>query len=101
MDTVSIPYSFTEATSQLSSQLTVGDILHGHYWIYIYDFAHNRWFKYNDEQVAEVEEKIVYADTSAEGAGPYFVTYVREDIAGDLVEVVRRDLSGNMMSFGD
>ena len=81
--------------------LTVGDVAHGHYWIYIYDFLQNRWFKYNDEQVTEVDEKVVFADNSAEGAGPYFVTYVKEDLAHELVEVVRRDLSGDLMRFSD
>ena len=76
-----------------------GDVAHGHYWIYIYDFAGNRWFKYNDEQVAEVDEKVVFANDSAEGAGPYFVTYIKEDAANDLVEALKRDLSGNLMSF--
>jgi ubiquitin carboxyl-terminal hydrolase 25 len=76
-----------------------GDVLHGHYWIYIYDFDQNRWFKYNDEQVTEVDEKVVYADDSSEGAGPYFITYVKEDMSSELVEVVKRDLSGDLMSF--
>jgi len=76
-----------------------GDVTHGHYWIYIYDFAGNRWFKYNDEQVTEVDEKVVFANDSAEGAGPYFLTYVKEDAANELVEVLKRDLSGNLMSF--
>jgi hypothetical protein len=48
-----------------------------------------------------VDEKVVFADTSAEGAGPYFITYVKEDAANDLVEVIKRDLSGNLMSFVD
>lgn len=59
--------------------LIVGDVAHGHYWIYIYDFVLNKWFKYNDEQVMEVDEKVVFADNSAEGAGPYFVTYVNHE----------------------
>ena len=79
----------------------VGDVTYGHYWIYIYDFSQNRWFKYNDEQVTEVDEKVVFADNSAERAGPYFVTYVKEDMANELVEVVKRDLSGDMMNLGD
>ena len=81
--------------------LIAGDVAYGHYWIYIYDFAQNRWFKYNDEQVTEVDEKVVYADNSAEGAGPYFVTYVKEDEANNLVEAVKRDLSGNLISLTD
>src|SRR5579859_1778116 len=78
-----------------------GDVAHGHYWIYIYDFVGNRWFKYNDEQVTEVDEKVVFANDSAEGAGPYFVTYIKEDAANDLVEALKRDLSGNLMSFAE
>jgi ubiquitin carboxyl-terminal hydrolase 25 len=78
-----------------------GDVAHGHYWIYIYDFAKNTWFKYNDEQVTEVDEKVVFANDSAEGAGPYFVTYVKEDEANTLVEVIKRDLSGNLIGFAE
>jgi len=81
--------------------LTAGDVAYGHYWIYIYDFAQNKWFKYNDEQVTEVDEKDVYANNSAEGAGPYFITYVKDDEANDLVEAVKRDLSGNLIGFSD
>jgi ubiquitin carboxyl-terminal hydrolase 25 len=81
--------------------LIEGSVAYGHYWIYIYDFAGNRWFKYNDEQVTEVDEKVVFANDSAEGAGPYFVTYVKEDAANELVEALKRDLSGNLMSFED
>jgi ubiquitin carboxyl-terminal hydrolase 25 len=69
-----------------------GDVTHGHYWIYIYDFAGNRWFKYNDEQVYEVDETVVFANNSAEGAGPYFLTYVKEDQANELVELLKRDV---------
>src|SRR5436190_21209758 len=50
----------------LVSILIIGDVAYGHYWIYIYDFSQNRWFRYNDEQVTEVDEKVVYADNSAE-----------------------------------
>jgi len=32
------------------------------------------FFKYDDKQVTEVDEKVVFVDNSAEGAGPYFVT---------------------------
>jgi hypothetical protein len=45
-----------------------------------YKFSLNKRFKYNDEQVTEVEEKVVFADNSAEGAGPYPVTYVKEEV---------------------
>ena len=51
--------------------------------------------------MTEVDEKVVFADNSKEGAGPYFVTYVKEDLANELVEVVKRDLSGNLISFVD
>src|SRR5436853_7449659 len=99
MATDSTRCSFTEVRSGKIDLFTLGDVTHGHYWIYIYDFAGNRWFKYNDEQVAEVDEKVVFANDSAEGAGPYFVTYIKEDAANDLVEALKRDLSGNLMSF--
>jgi hypothetical protein len=60
----------------------VGDVAHGHYWIYIYDFELNKWF--HDEQVTEVYEKVGFADNSAEGAGPYFVTFVKEEVGSCL-----------------
>jgi ubiquitin carboxyl-terminal hydrolase 25 len=60
------------------------DVAHGHYWIYIYDFILNKWFKYNDEQVAEVDEKVVFADNSAEDVGLYLITYVKEEVESCL-----------------
>ncbi|RHZ86596.1 hypothetical protein Glove_48g70 [Diversispora epigaea] len=61
----------------------------GHYWIYIYDFEKNRWLKYNDSYVTEVDEYEVFADTTGSSANPYCMVYVREQ-DDQLVETVCR-----------
>jgi ubiquitin C-terminal hydrolase len=62
----------------------------GHYWIYIYDFEKNRWLKFNDSYVTEVEEHVVFADTTGSSANPYCMVYVRARDAKELVETVCR-----------
>nr|CAG8514926.1 14491_t:CDS:10 [Entrophospora candida] len=59
-----------------------GQATFGHYWIYIYDIEKDRWLKYNDSYVTEVEEREVLADTTGSSANPYY--------AKNLVETVCR-----------
>ncbi|CAJ0754873.1 5521_t:CDS:10, partial [Entrophospora sp. SA101] len=54
-----------------------GQATFGHYWIYIYDIEKDRWLKYNDSYVTEVEEREVLADTTGSSANPYCMVYVR------------------------
>ncbi|KAG9298861.1 hypothetical protein G9A89_015882 [Geosiphon pyriformis] len=62
----------------------------GHYWIYIYDFEKDRWFRYNDSHVTEVLETEVFADTTGSFANPYCMVYVRANDCKQLVNTVCR-----------
>ncbi|CAI2169084.1 20432_t:CDS:10, partial [Funneliformis geosporum] len=63
-----------------------GQATFGHYWIYIYDFEKDRWLKFNDSYVTELEEREVFADTTGSSANPYCMVYVRAQEAKELVE---------------
>ncbi|CAG8527134.1 2401_t:CDS:2 [Ambispora gerdemannii] len=67
-----------------------GQASFGHYWIYIYDFELDRWLKYNDTEVSEVEEAEVFADTSGSSTNPYCMVYVRAQDCKRLVNTVCR-----------
>ena len=76
-----------------------GFVNSGHYWIYIYDFKKEVWRKYNDGYVDDVlDTRDIFEespDAGRPGVNPatsYYLTYVRDDIKGDLVESVCRDI---------
>ena len=64
---------------------------HGHYWIYIHDFANNLWRSYNDERVEDFTklEDIFEAKTWAQGT-PTYAVYVAADKV-DYIQPVCRD----------
>ncbi|RIA97236.1 hypothetical protein C1645_814311 [Glomus cerebriforme] len=62
----------------------------GHYWIYIFDFEKDRWLKFNDSYVTEVEDREVFADTTGSSANPYCMVYVKAQDAKELVETICR-----------
>ncbi|KFY29587.1 hypothetical protein V494_08632 [Pseudogymnoascus sp. VKM F-4513 (FW-928)] len=65
----------------------------GHYWIYIYDFAHDIWREYNDERVSIVEDRTrIFGQASTGGATPYYLVYVRDEDKNDIVDAVCREL---------
>lgn len=68
-----------------------GSYGHGHYWIYIHDFANDLWRLYNDETVEEYTklESIFEAKTWDQGT-PTYAVYVAEDRL-DFVQAVCRD----------
>ncbi|KAI2627678.1 cysteine proteinase [Hypoxylon sp. NC1633] len=63
----------------------------GHYWVWIRDFDHNVWYRYNDETVTRDSRgtEAVLKDLNETG-DPYYVAYVRDEIKTDLVEVPQR-----------
>jgi ubiquitin carboxyl-terminal hydrolase 25 len=67
-----------------------GALNSGHYWVWIYDFEHKVWRKYNDENVIEepTTENVLQA-LNREGE-PYYLCYVRKGEEGKLVNVPRR-----------
>lgn len=70
-----------------------GDYGHGHYWIYIYDFAQQLWRKYNDERVEEFPaaklEEILAASDWSHGT-PTYAVYVRDQEKEAIVQPVCR-----------
>lgn len=63
---------------------------HGHYWIYIKDFADDMWRMYNDEKVEEFKklEDIFEAKTWQQGT-PTYAVYVQDDLKNDIQPVCR------------
>ncbi|KAI4097115.1 MAG: hypothetical protein LQ344_000524 [Seirophora lacunosa] len=72
----------------------VGSATFGHYWIYIRDFEKNVWRKYNDESVSAVTDlsQIFDQDPSDRPPTPYFLVYVKDDLADRLVDPVCRNV---------
>ncbi|KAA8894285.1 hypothetical protein FN846DRAFT_786629 [Sphaerosporella brunnea] len=70
-----------------------GSVSFGHYWIYIWDFEKKVFRKYNDQYVSEVvdsNEVFTHSDTDSSPPTPYFLVFVREDLALDTTEAVKR-----------
>ncbi|RKP37804.1 hypothetical protein BJ085DRAFT_32885 [Dimargaris cristalligena] len=66
-----------------------GEASYGHYWIYIRDHVHERWYKYNDSTVTPVDAaQEVFADTTGSNANPYLIVYVRDDRLTELTQSV-------------
>lgn len=69
----------------------VGTATFGHYWIYIYDFKHRIWRKYNDGYVTEVkDEREIYEQEPRYPATPYYLVYVKDELKDRVVEPVYR-----------
>ncbi|KAH7393973.1 ubiquitin C-terminal hydrolase-like protein [Phaeosphaeria sp. MPI-PUGE-AT-0046c] len=63
----------------------------GHYWIYIYDFQNNKWRKYNDDLVTDIDEKDVFKqEEGVIRAASTGVVYIREDLITEVTEAVKR-----------
>jgi hypothetical protein len=67
-----------------------GQATFGHYWVYINDFETGTFRKYNDEYITEVPRDEVFDDTEENTATPYFLVFVREDLAKDYISTVVR-----------
>jgi uncharacterized UBP type Zn finger protein len=62
-----------------------GQANYGHYWIYIRDHVGNKWWKYNDINVSEVNEAEIFKDTTGSTANPYFLVYVKASGKKDMI----------------
>ena len=62
----------------------------GHYWIYIYDFQHNLWRKYNDERVDLVDREEVFMHETSYPQTSTGIVYIREDLVSEYTEAVHR-----------
>ena len=65
---------------------------HGHYWVYIHDFANDIWRLYNDERVEKFTkyEQIFEAKGWDQGT-PTYAVYVAADRLEEMVQPVCRD----------
>jgi ubiquitin carboxyl-terminal hydrolase 25/28 len=65
---------------------------HGHYWIYIKDFAKGMWRKYNDEKVEEYSSvsDILEAKTWEHGT-PTYAVYVQDEVKLDFIQPICRE----------
>ncbi|KAF4980910.1 hypothetical protein FZEAL_3195 [Fusarium zealandicum] len=67
-----------------------GQLMSGHYWVWIHDFEQDVWRKYNDSNVEvkrSTDEVLATLSTSGE---PYFLCYVRDEDKDGYVDVPRR-----------
>ncbi|KAF5009998.1 hypothetical protein FDECE_3815 [Fusarium decemcellulare] len=67
-----------------------GQLMSGHYWVWIHDFEQNVWRKYNDSNVEvkdSTDEVLATLSTSGE---PYFLCYVQDTGKEEYVDVPRR-----------
>lgn len=67
-----------------------GQLMSGHYWVWIHDFEQDVWRKYNDSNVdvkRNTDEVLTTLSTSGE---PYFLCYVRDEDKDTYVNVPRR-----------
>jgi ubiquitin C-terminal hydrolase len=62
-----------------------GTAVNGHYWAFIYDPQRNVWFKHNDRNVVQVDESVVWSETTGAGSGSsssgYCLIYLSDELA--------------------
>ncbi|KAK3941302.1 ubiquitin carboxyl-terminal hydrolase 2 [Diplogelasinospora grovesii] len=61
----------------------------GHYWVWIHDFEHDVWRKYNDTRVTVHAADYVFNELNTKGE-PYYLSYVRATEINRLVSIPRR-----------
>lgn len=67
-----------------------GQLMSGHYWVWIHDFEQNIWRKYNDSNVEENRNTAEVLQTLSTSGEPYFLCYVRDGDKDEYVNVPRR-----------
>jgi len=65
---------------------------YGHYYLYQRALPHqpDRWLKFNDQTVTDVDASEVFADTTGQTANPYWLSYVRKTDIATTVDAVHR-----------
>lgn len=66
-----------------------GSAAAGHYWVWIFDFEHEKWYKYNDTKVSVHSSEEVFSELNNRGE-PYYLAYVRASEVHSLVSIPRR-----------
>lgn len=67
-----------------------GQVMSGHYWVWIHDAEENVWRKYNDSNVEENRNTAEVLHTLSTTGEPYFLCYVRDGDKDDFVDVPKR-----------
>ncbi|RKK25847.1 hypothetical protein BFJ66_g891 [Fusarium oxysporum f. sp. cepae] len=67
-----------------------GQLMSGHYWVWIYDFEQDVWRKYNDSNVEVKRSTDEVLNTLSTSGEPYFLCYVRDEDKETYVDVPRR-----------
>ncbi|KAJ2901817.1 ubiquitin carboxyl-terminal hydrolase [Zalerion maritima] len=72
----------------------------GHYWVFIYDFTQEVWYKFNDENVTKHshEEAMRMIETMG---NPYYVAYVHAGNEAELVDIPQRSPQVDADDDGD
>lgn len=68
-----------------------GQLMSGHYWVWIHDFEDNVWRWYNDADVKENKDTEEVLRTLSTSGEPYFLCYVRDDDKDQYVNVPKRE----------
>lgn len=68
-----------------------GQLMSGHYWVWIRDFEDNVWRWYNDADVKENKDTEEVLRTLSTSGEPYFLCYVRDDDKDKFVNVPKRE----------
>ncbi|KAG6010536.1 hypothetical protein E4U21_005887 [Claviceps maximensis] len=67
-----------------------GQLMSGHYWVWIHDFEDNIWRWYNDADVKENRDTKAVLETLSGSGEPYFLCYVRDEDKMNFVNVPKR-----------
>ncbi|TQV92222.1 ubiquitin hydrolase [Cordyceps javanica] len=68
-----------------------GQLMSGHYWVWIRDFEDNVWRWYNDADVKENKDTEEVLRTLSTSGEPYFLCYVRDGDKDKYVDVPKRE----------
>lgn len=67
-----------------------GQLMSGHYWVWICDFEDRVWRRYNDADVCENKDTAEVLQTLSTSGEPYFLCYVRDEDKHEFVDVPKR-----------
>ncbi|ATY66820.1 Peptidase ubiquitin carboxyl-terminal hydrolase 2 [Cordyceps militaris] len=68
-----------------------GQLMSGHYWVWIHDFENNVWRWYNDADVKENKNTAEVLHALSTSGEPYFLCYVRDGDKDEYVNVPKRE----------
>lgn len=78
-----------------------GEASYGHYWIYMWDNATQRWFKYNDSVVSQVSESLVFENTRGRNTNVYALAYIQQETQTSLCVRTDEARGRYILSQGD